>query len=85
MLIAYLATKVQIIEHFCRIISEHIKFGKDISLVWCPIANFADADSISTAGWQSAQYVTFSRLFLVYYGLVEDFDDIIDRTNLNKF
>jgi hypothetical protein len=36
---------------FCRIISEHIKFGKDISLDWCPIADFADIDSISTTGW----------------------------------
>ncbi len=51
---------------FCRIISEHIKIGKDISLDWCPIADFADADSISITGWQSAQYVAFLHLSLVY-------------------
>jgi hypothetical protein len=62
---------------FCRIISEHIKFVKDISLDWCPIADFADADSISTTGWQSAQYIAFLHLSLVYYGLVIDFDNIL--------
>jgi hypothetical protein len=70
---------------FCRIISEHIKFGKDIFLDWYPIADFADADSISTTGWQSAQYVAFSRLSLIYIGLVEDFDNITDRTNVKTF
>ncbi len=70
---------------FCRIISEHIKFGKDISLDWCPIADFADADSTSTTGWQSAQYIAFSRLSLVYFWLVEDFDNIIYRTNAKTF
>jgi hypothetical protein len=38
-------------QQFCRIMSEHIKFGKNISLDWCPIADFADTDSISTTGW----------------------------------
>jgi hypothetical protein len=71
-------------QQFCRIILEHIKFGKDISLDWCPIAVFVDTDSISTSGWQSAQYVAFSRLSLVYFGLVENFDNIIDRTNVKK-
>jgi hypothetical protein len=65
---------------------EHIKFGKDIALDWCPIIDdFADADSISTTGWQSAQCVTFLHLSLVYFGLVEDFDDIIDKTNVKTF
>jgi hypothetical protein len=40
---------------FSGIISEHIKYGKDISLDWCPIADFSEAESISTTGWQSAQ------------------------------
>ncbi len=57
---------------FCGIISKHIKFSKDISLKWCPIAGFAEAESISTTGWQSAQYVAFSCLLLVYFGLLED-------------
>ena len=52
---------------FCRIISEHIKFSKDISLDWCPIADFADADSISTTGWHSAQYVAFSCVFGLFW------------------
>jgi hypothetical protein len=64
---------------------EHIKFGKGISLDWCPIADFADTDSISTTGWQSAQYIVFSHLSLVYFGLVEDFDNIIDRANVKTF
>jgi hypothetical protein len=50
---------------FCGIISKHVEFSKDISLKWCPIAGFAEAESISTTGWQSAQYVAFSRLSLV--------------------
>ncbi len=60
-------------------------FGKNISLDWCPIPDFADADSISITGWQSAQCVAFPRLSLVYFGMVEDFDNIIDRTNVNTF
>ncbi len=70
---------------FFRNISEHTKFGKDISLDWCPIADVADADSVSTISWQAAQYVAFSRLSLVYFGLVEDFNNIIDRTNVKTF
>ena len=54
---------------FCGIISKHIKFSKDISLEWCPITGFAEAESISTTGWQSAQYVGFSRLSFVSFGL----------------
>jgi hypothetical protein len=72
-------------QQFCRIILEHIKFGKDISLDWCHIANFADADSISTTCWQSAQCFAFSCLSLIYFGLVEDFNEIIDRTNVKTF
>jgi hypothetical protein len=50
---------------FCGIISKHIEFSKDTSLKWCPIAGFAEAESITITGWQSAQYVAFSRLSLV--------------------
>jgi hypothetical protein len=50
----------------CGVISEHIKHGKDISLDWCPITDFAEAESISTSCLQSAQYVAFSCLSLVY-------------------
>ncbi len=46
---------------------------------------FADTDSISTIGWQSDQYVAFSCLSLVYFGLEEDFDNIIVRTNAKTF
>jgi hypothetical protein len=70
---------------FCRIISKHIKFRKDISLKWCPIADFADAESISTTGWQSAQYVAFSCLSLVYFGLLEDFKNNFDETKFKTF
>jgi hypothetical protein len=69
---------------FSGIISEHIKFGKDMSIDWCPIAEFSENESISTSGWQSAQYVAFSRLSLVYFGLVEDFEDI-DNQKLKAF
>jgi hypothetical protein len=69
----------------CRIISKHIKFSKDISLKWCPIADFADAESISTTGWQSAQYVAFSCLSLVYFGLLEDFKNNFDKTKFKTF
>jgi hypothetical protein len=70
---------------FCRIISKHIKFSKDISLEWRPIADFADAESISTTGWQSAQYVAFSHLSLVYSGLLEDFKNDFDKKNSKHF
>jgi hypothetical protein len=63
----------------------HIKLSKDISLEWCPIAGFADAESISSTGWQSAQYVAFSRLSLVYFGLLEDFKHNLDETKFKIF
>ncbi len=58
---------------FSGIISKHIKFGRNISIDWCPIVDFADGDLLTTTGWQSTQYVTFSRLSLVYFGLIEEF------------
>jgi len=70
---------------FCKIISTHINFGKDVSLEWCPIADFSDIESISTTGWQSAQYVSFSHLSLVYFGLLEDFKDVIDEKKIKTF
>jgi hypothetical protein len=70
---------------FCGIISKHIKLSKDIFLGWCPITGFAEAESISTTGWQSAQYVAFSHLSLVYFGLLEDFKDDLDEKNSKHF
>ncbi len=70
---------------FCKIISKQIKFSKNISLKWCPIAGFAEAESISTTSWQSAQYVAFSRLSLVYFVLLEDFKDNLDKKKSNHF
>jgi hypothetical protein len=46
---------------FFGIISKGIKFSKDISLEWCPIADFTDAESISITGWQSTQFGAFLR------------------------
>jgi hypothetical protein len=66
MLIAYLETKIQIIEIFAELYQSISNFAK-ISLDWCPITDFADADSISPTGWQSAQYVVFSHLSLVCF------------------
>jgi hypothetical protein len=66
----------------------HIKahqLSKDISLKWCPIAGFPEAESISTTGWQSAQYVAFSHLSLVYFGLLEDFKNDFDKTKFKTF
>ncbi len=60
---------------FCEVISEQIKNVKDISFDWCPITDFVEAESISTTGWQFAQYIAFSRLSLVYVGLIEDFEN----------
>ncbi len=70
---------------FCGITSKHIKFSKDISTEWCPIAGFAEANSISTTGWQSAQYVAFSCLSLVYFGLLEDFKHDLDKKKSKHF
>jgi hypothetical protein len=64
---------------------KHIEFSKDITLEWCPIAGFAEAESISTTGWQSAQYVAFSRLSLVHFGLLEDFKHNLDKTKFKTF
>jgi hypothetical protein len=65
--------------------SKHIKFSKDISLDWCPIADFADAESILTTGLQSAQYVAFSRLSLVYFRLLEDIKNNFGKTKFKTF
>jgi hypothetical protein len=70
---------------FFGIISMHIEYSKDISLEWCPIAGFAEDESTSTTGWQSAQCVAFSRLLLVYFGLLEDFKDVLDEKNSKHF
>jgi hypothetical protein len=70
---------------FCRIISKHIKFSKDISLEWCSMTDFAEAESISTTGWQSAQYVAFSRLLEVYFGLLDDFKNDFDESKFKTF
>jgi hypothetical protein len=85
MLTVYLGTKIQIFKNFCGIISKHIEFCKHISLEWCPIADFADAESISTTGWQSAQYVAFSHLSLGYLGLLEGFKNNFDKTKFKTF
>ncbi len=77
--------KNSIFQKSCWIISKHIKFSKDISLKWCLIADFADAESISTTVWQSAQYVAFSCLSLVYFALLEDFKNNFDETKLKTF
>jgi hypothetical protein len=69
----------------CGIILKHIKFSKDISLEWCPITGFAEAESISITGWQSAQYIAFSCLLLTYFGLLEDFKHNFDRTKFKTF
>jgi hypothetical protein len=78
MLTVYLGKKFSF-QTFCGIISKHIKLSKDISLKWCPIAGFAEAESISTTGWQSAEYVVFPHLSLVYFELLEDFKDNLDK------
>ncbi len=70
---------------FCGTILKHIKFSKDMSLKCCPIAGFAEAESISTTGWQSAQYVAFSPLSLVYFGLLENFKHNLDETKFKTF
>jgi hypothetical protein len=64
---------------------KHIEFSIDISLEWCPIAGFAEAESISTTGWQSAQYVAFSCLSLVYFGFLEDFKHDLDKNKFENF
>ncbi len=84
MLTVYLGKELNF-RTFCGIISKHIEFSKDISLEWCPIAGFAEVESISTTGWQSAQYVAFSRLLLVYFGLLEDFKHDLDETKFKTF
>ncbi len=84
MLTIYLGKKLSF-RTFCGIISNHIKFSKDIYLEWCPIAGFSEAESVSTTGWQSAQYIAFSRLLLVYFGLLEDFKHNLDKKKSKHF
>ncbi len=84
MLTVYLGKKLNF-RTFCGIILKNIEFSKDISLEWCPIAGFGEAESILTTGWQSAQYVAFSRLSLVYFGLLEDFKHDLDETKFKTF
>ena len=79
MLNNYLGTRILLFRIFSGIISQHIKFGRNISYDWCPIVDFADGDLLTTTDWQSTQYVAFSRLSMVYFGLIEDFHEIDTR------
>ncbi len=49
------------------------------------MTDFAEAESISTTGWQSAQYVAFSRLLEVYFGLLDDFKNDFDESKFKTF
>jgi hypothetical protein len=66
MLSVYLATKIQIIELFVKSYLSISNMAKISLLIGVPTLIFAEAESISTTAWQSAQYIAFSHLSLVY-------------------
>jgi hypothetical protein len=42
------------------------------------MSEFSDKEGITTAGWQSDQYLAFARMILVYFGLLDDYSDAVD-------
>lgn len=70
---------------FCTIISAHQKCGNKLSIDWCNISQFSDKEAITTTSWQSDQYLAFSRMSLVYFGLLEEYSDELDDAQINAF
>jgi hypothetical protein len=54
MLTIYLRTKIKIFKNFADSYQSTSNLAKDISLEWCPNADFEEAESLSNTGWQSA-------------------------------
>jgi hypothetical protein len=75
----------KIFREFCGIISAHLLCGKDVNIDWCKLGEFSDNAAISTGGWQSDQYLTYARLSLVYFGLIEDYGNEIYNDQRKAF
>jgi len=70
---------------FCTIISAHLECGSKLSLDWCHMSQFSDNEGITTAGWQSDQFLAFARISLVYFGLSYDYCEEIEKNRIIAF
>ncbi len=85
MLTVNLGFEIRVFEHFAESYQSTSNLAKISLSNGVPLLIFAEAESISTTGWQSAQYVAFSRLLLVYFGLLLDFKDNLDKKKFKSF
>lgn len=69
-------------KEFSKIISMHLECGSKLSIDWCNMSQFSDKEGITTIGWQSDQYLAFARMLLVYFGLLDDYSDVVDRKKI---
>ena len=68
----------KVYKEFSTIISTHLEYGSKLSIDWCNMSQFSDKEGITTSGWQSDQYLAFARMLLVYFGLLDDYSDVVD-------
>jgi hypothetical protein len=45
-------------------------------------SQFSDKEGITTTGWQSDQYLAFARMLSVYFGLLDDYSDVVDNNKI---
>ena len=77
--------KKQIFANFCRMTSTHLEVCSKQSITWCRTMPFHNAKTVSPTGWMSDQYHAFARLSLIYFGVLEDFEDELDTDALVAF
>jgi hypothetical protein len=83
MLTIYLGTKILVFKHFAESHQSTSNLAKISLSNGVPLLVLQKL--ISTTGWRSAQYVAFSCLLLVYFGLLDDFKDDLDEKNSKHF
>ena len=69
-------------KEFSTIISMHLECGSKLSIDWCHMSQFSDKEGITLTGWQSDQYLAFARMSLVYFGLLDDYSDVVDNKKI---
>jgi hypothetical protein len=86
MLIAYLVTNIQIIDNFTELYWSISNLAKISLLIGAPLLILQTLTQYQPlVGNLLSTRHSHSRLSLVYFWLVEDFKDIIDRTNVKTF
>ena len=77
--------KKEIFKKFCKMTSTHLDVCSKKSITWCRTMPFHNATSVTPTGWMSDQYHAFARLSLIYFGVLEDFEDELDSEALVAF